>query len=151
MEGAGGPCSAVWLDHDGATVSAAFTPPTCRINRFYPLFGGKLAVETTSLDESHSLSGAVAFRATAFGPPPAFLDGVSVREFFLLPGRGEYALREQGSTALRLLLPDGEVCQTLDAPLLSGGPLQIGQDGTLVEQETSGAGCAFRWYPGLIK
>jgi hypothetical protein len=147
----GGPCNAVWLDHEGAKVSAAFAPPACRISRLYPLLDGGLAVETTSLDASHSITGAVAPRATSFGPAPAFLDGVSVREFFLLPGRRQYALREQGSAGLRLLQTDGKICETLTPPLISQGPIQIGRDGTLVEQETSGAGCAFRWYPGLIK
>lgn len=148
----GAPCRAVWLDHDGARVSGDFAPPTCRIHRFYPLLDGRLAVETESLDASHSISAAVAPRATAFEASPAFLDGLSVRELFTLPGGKGYAVREQGAgERFRLFLPGGDSCGDLPAPALDRGPVQIGRDGTLVEQDLTGAGCRFRWYPGLFK
>ena len=148
---AGTSCAAVWLDHDGVPVSALFAPPTCRIHRFYPLLDGRLAVETNSLDASRSISFAVAARATAFDDPPGFLDGLSLRELFALPGGKGYALREQGAgERFRLLLPSGESCGELASPALDG-PAQIGRDGTLIEQDTAGAGCRFRWYPGLFR
>ena len=37
------------------------------------------------------------------------------------------------------------------APVLDKGPVVIGRDGTLVEQDVSGAACTFRWYPQLFK
>jgi hypothetical protein len=148
----GGPCRAMWLDREGARVSGQFVPATCRIHRFYPLLDGGLLVETTSLDASHVVSGVVPARATAFEPAPAFLDGLSVRDLFLLPGGKGYALREQGSgEGLRLLLPDGEGCGALAGPVPGDGPVQIGRDGTLVEQDMTGAGCRFRWRPRLFR
>ncbi|MGZ5959292.1 MAG: hypothetical protein ACXWLI_12815, partial [Myxococcaceae bacterium] len=149
---AGGSCRAVWLDRAGTKVSGEFTPATCRVHRFYPLLDGGLAVETTSLDASHPVSAAVAPRTTTFGPAPDFLDGLSLRELFPLPEGKGYALREQGAgERFRLLLPQGDRCGELPAPALDRGPVQIGRDGTLVEQDLTGAGCRFRWYPGLFR
>lgn len=149
---AGRPCRAVWLDGAGNAVSAPFAPATCRIHRFYPLLDGGLAVETSTLDASHSISFAIARRAIAFAAAPAWLDGRSLREFSILPGRKGYTLREMGSGERFLsFLPGGDSCGALPGPILERGPVQIGRDGTLVEQDLTGAGCTFRWYPQLFE
>ncbi len=146
------PCRAVWLDRAGKAVSAGFAPGTCRIHRFYPLLDGGLAVETSSLDASHSIANVVGPRGTAFIAAPDWLDGRNLREFFILPGLKGYALREQGAgERFRLFLPGGESCGELAAPTLERGPVQIGRDGTLIEQDLTGAGCTFRWHPQLFE
>ncbi|HZR07319.1 MAG TPA: hypothetical protein VFA79_01975 [Myxococcales bacterium] len=149
---AGRPCRGIWLDAAGKPVSASFAPPNCRIHRFYPLLDGSLAAEISSLDASHSIAFAFAPRAVASTAAPAWLEGRNLREFFILPSDKGYALRDMGAgQRFRLVLPDGDSCGELAAPILELGPVQIGRDGTLVEQDLTGAGCTFRWYPGLFE
>ena len=39
----------------------------------------------------------------------------------------------------------------MTTPELERSRVVIGRDGTLVEQDVSGAACTFRWYPQLFK
>ncbi len=46
---------------------------------------------------------------------------------------------------------DPGLCNARPLVPLPDGPFLIGRDGTLVEQDDTGAGCTFRWYPQLFR
>ena len=149
--GASSACQAAWVDAAGR-VTATFQPPACRVSTLYPLTDGSLAVDTYNLEFVHSIAASVQDQSTSWDPAPDWLSGDSLREFFLLPGLRGYALRQNGpGHDLDVVAPGGKLCGTVRTAELSHGPLRLGLDGTLVEQDFTGAGCTFRWYPGLFK
>jgi hypothetical protein len=144
-------CQAAWLDRDGR-VTATFQPPVCRIQRLYPLLDGSFAVETYNLEFVHSVSARVKDQSTSWDGPPAWVPGASLREFFLLPRRRGYALRQEGpGQGLEVMAPSGTLCGTVPTPDLDQAPLRLGRDGTLVAQDLRESGCTFRWYPQVFK
>ena len=144
-------CQAAWVDRDGQ-VTGSFQPPACRVQRLYPLLDGSLAVETYNLETVHSVTARVKDQSTTWDGAPAWISGASLRELFLLPGRRGYALRQNGpGRDLEVVAPGGNRCGTLRTAELDNGPLQLGRDGTLVEQDLRGSGCTFRWYPQVFK
>jgi hypothetical protein len=146
------PCSAVWLDRGGTAVSAVFTPSVCRIRALRPLADGALAVEGEDQDQNAFIAAAVAPRSTRLGDAPAWLAQARLRELFLLPGGRGYALRRQGAGAgLEVFSPAGVRCGEPAIPELGNGPFLVGRDGTLVEQDLTGAACTFRWHPALFR
>jgi hypothetical protein len=146
------PCSAVWLDRNGAAVSAVFTPSSCAVRALHPLVDGGLAVEGVDQDGNAFVAAAVAPRSARFEDAPAWLARAHLREFFLLPGGRGYALRRQGAgSGVEVFSSTGARCGELVTPELGNGPFVVGRDGTLVEQDLGGDACTFRWHPGLFR
>jgi hypothetical protein len=146
------PCRAIWLDPKGQKASAYFAPETCRLHQLVPLLDGSVAVESYSLDASPVVAGVIPARGTEIADAPAWLAGLDLRELFTLPGGRGYALRRQGPAhPLEVVSPSGRKCGELTLPGLDQGPFSIGRDGTLIEQDYTGAGCTFRWYPQLFR
>ncbi|HZX97375.1 MAG TPA: hypothetical protein VFE90_22860, partial [Myxococcales bacterium] len=143
-------CHALWLDVRGSPVSAVFEPSICDIRQLRPLLDGSLAVEGLDRDRNPTIAGVIAPLGTRVSAAPAWLLGM--RELFLLPAGRGYALRRQGtSRPLELISPEGETCGALTTPEMGNGPLSVGRDGTLVEQDLTGTGCTFRFYPQLFR
>ena len=146
------PCFAIWVNREGGAIGSGFQPPTCRVHRLLPLLDGAMAVETYNLDAVNTITAVVPDGSQAWTAAPAWLAGRSLREFVLLPNGRGYALRQSGAQApLEIVEPSGTSCGAVATPELGKGPLQIGRDGTLVEQDSDGASCTFRWYPQLFK
>ena len=149
-----GGCRAVWLDRDGGRTSPEFAPARCTVQELHPLLDGTLAVSSNDLDGNPAVVALARPRTAGFEDPPRWLAGVTLREFFLLPGGKGYALRRQGSgQPIEILAATGETCGKVRPADLDKGPFVIGRDGTLVEQDLAGSAgpCTFRWYPQLFK
>jgi hypothetical protein len=146
------PCRGVWLDAAGQKTSAFFAPRVCRLSQLFPLLDGSLLVESYSLDASPFVAGRMPARATELSDAPPWVAGAELRELFTLPGDRGYALRRQGpGHPIEVFSPAGRKCGELTKPVLDKGPVTVGRDGTLVEQDYTGAGCTFRWYPQLFR
>jgi len=146
-------CTARWLDRGGEPLTEPFDPGRCNARALVPLLDGSLALESSDLEANAFLTVRFPDATSTSTPLPEFLlDRTKLRELFLLPNGRGYALRQQGADhALELFSGAGEKCGELTTPELPAGPLLIGRDGTLVEQDYTGAGCTFRWYPQLFR
>jgi hypothetical protein len=134
------------FDHSGRSIRRTEAGAATR-------FDGSLALESPDLEGNTFLAVRFPDAATTSSPLPEFLlDRTKLRELFLLPNGRGYALRQQGADhALEVFSSAGEKCGELTTPELAAGPFLIGRDGTLVEQDDTGAGCTFRWYPQLFR
>jgi hypothetical protein len=144
-------CEAIWLGRGGEALTQPFAVPNCKIQKFYPLLDAGLAVETFDAPTlvTH-LESEVRDGQTQWDPPPDYLAGKNLREFFMLPGGRGYALRENGTDAsLHTFAPSGNACAAVTRPELADGPLTIGRDGTLLIQDLRNKGCTFYWWPQL--
>jgi hypothetical protein len=156
----------VWLDATGAVVAGATrqefasdalgpsaTPPSTV--ELVPLLDGGLAVRANGVFQSQ-----YPHLATATAPLPAWLAARAAQAFRITRGNLGYAVFPQaGEVApscdqvIELLAPSGRLCGRVTlqgaGSTCTTGEVDQGWDGTVV-QERAQAGCAWRFWPGLL-